>query len=279
MKTNPTHPTPRDTDPFIKHNGPKAGADEQYRRDLERISRLLLGSGVTGRRWSRASSGSLTFEAGTRRADIQAFQGDTFQKRFDKLSAQLEFLRPAFADLGILIEEYISQVLPDAYDHSVADGDRMLGWLAERDDVTEEQHDFLACQRARHAVEELARAERWKHLRFQECHSVVGTALRELTSRSTWRIQVNPIRVWTTFRTRRFVGEEAELPAHLLFFARGGLVATAVLDLESQVYWNELVEFSPCTFVQWLRLSALPDRRRLLKLTRRLARMGLVALV
>jgi hypothetical protein len=263
---------------MVQADSPRADVDARYRRELDAISRMLLGTCVTGHRWNRASGGSLTFEAGTRREDVQAFQGDTFQKRFDKLQAQLEFLLTAYPDLDTLIEEYMSAVLPDAYDHCVTDGERMLRWLAKRDDVTAEQHDFLACQRARHAVEELARAERWKHLRFQECHSVIATALRELTSRSSWRIQLNPIRVWTTFRTRRLVGDETELPAHLLFFARRDLVATALLDLEAQVYWNELVEFSPCTIAQWLELSALPDRRRLLQLTRQLAKLGLIAL-
>ena len=51
---------------MVQADSPRADVDARYRRELDAISRMLLGTCVTGHRWNRASGGSLTFEAGTR---------------------------------------------------------------------------------------------------------------------------------------------------------------------------------------------------------------------
>jgi hypothetical protein len=154
----------------------------------------------------------------------------------------------------------------------------MLEWLVENCPLTPRQRDYVACQQARHEIEELARSRRLQHVRFQEMRSLVNRWLDELESNDRLQVFLNPVRVWARFETDELLDDDAALPADVLFFADGGEVATAVLELEGQALVNLLADLNPCTLAQWAQLTPIADRGELAELCRELSAMGLVAI-
>ncbi len=208
---------------------------------------------------------------------VKMFVDGNLEKRFEKLQKQLEFVAESFEDFDELLVKYISDVPSASYDSGTSDGDRMLQWLSRTQSPTPEQLDHIACQHARHAVEDQARRNRLKHVRFQELRSMNEQSLAELETNEQLRVYLNPIRTWARFITEELLDEDSQPPANVLFFANGNEVSTAVLELEGQALINELADYSPCTLGEWAALSQLADRDELADLCRDLADMGLVA--
>jgi hypothetical protein len=222
------------------------------------------------------TSDSLNFGSGISR--VKMFVDGNLEKRREKLERQLEFLGDGFDDLGELIVEFIKAEPLGAFGSAVSDGERMLQWLSAKKDPTALQRDYIACQRARHAVEELARGNRLAYVRFHELSSVLHELLPQLGIDDRLRILLNPTRVWATFETSELVDDDVEPPVNVLFFGSRGEVATAVLELEGQALLNELVDYQPCTVGQWADLSPWAERDELVEFCRDLAEMGLVAI-
>ena len=122
---------------------------------------------------------------------MKIFVDGNLEKRFEKLQAQLEFVADGFDRFDDLIADYIRARPSAAYDTGISDGERMLVWLTETKGLSQnptdarnvrgdsnqrrgfridtktlspEQLDYIACQRARHAIEETAR----QHIEPQE---------------------------------------------------------------------------------------------------------------
>jgi hypothetical protein len=209
---------------------------------------------------------------------VQMFVSGNAEKRFDKLQRQLEFVAEGIDDLDEWIVRYQRDVPLSAYDSGTSDGRRMLEWLVENCPLTPRQRDYVACQQARHEIEELARSRRLQHVRFQEMRSLVNRWLGELESNDRLQVFLNPVRVWARFETDELLDDDAALPGDVLFFADHGEVATAVLELEGQALVNLLADLNPCTLAEWAAHTPLADRGELAELGRDLSGMGLVAL-
>lgn len=209
---------------------------------------------------------------------VRLFVEGNLEKRIEKLTKQLSFVAETFSDFERLVMDYIRATPLAAYDTGTSDGESMLAWLERTQSLTPEQQDYITCQRARHAVEELARTRRLQYVEFQERYSLVETFLEELETNSSLRVFLNPIRVWTTFQTTTLLDEGAGAPANVLFFAVSGEVATALLELEGQALVNELADYQPCTIGEWSAASAFGSVEDLTGFVRELAQMGLASL-
>src|SRR5262245_39962581 len=139
-------------------------SQETYRQKLTRLARALASADAL------AVAGDLATGCPPRRAIL--FTDGNCEKRFEKLTDQLDFVAPAFDDFPGLIDAFIRSQPLVAYDTGASDGEQMLLWLTRTQNCTAEQLDHIACQRGRHAVEDLARCNRLGHTRFQELHSV-----------------------------------------------------------------------------------------------------------
>jgi hypothetical protein len=208
---------------------------------------------------------------------IKMFVDGNLEKRMEKLDSQLGFVADAFDDFEFLIGQYVRQSRLASYDTGTSDGEHMLIWLGESQSLTPDQRDYVTCQRARHAVEGIARKNRLKHVRFQELFTLKDRTIEEVGRDDRLRIYLNPIREWSRFITEVLLDDGAELPADVLFFPLGEEVNTAVMELEGQALLNELADFQPCTINEWFALGQQADRDELIETSRDLAEMGLVA--
>lgn len=244
---------------------------ETYRQKLTRLARALA------RADALAVAGDLASGCDARR--LKLFSDGNCEKRFEKLSDQLEFVSEAFDDFPDLIEAFIRAEPLAAYDTGASDGERMLIWLCATHDCTPAQLDHIACQRARHAVEDLARSNRLGHVRFQELCSVTPADSAQLASllSAGATLHLNPIRIWTTFLSPVLLDDEADVPADVVFFPIGREIATAVLEEDARPLMNELARLAPCSLQQWSAVTALADLERLSEFSADLAGLGLVA--
>ncbi len=208
---------------------------------------------------------------------VKMFVDGNLEKRFEKVQKQLEFVAEGFDQFDDLIVEYIRACPSAAYDSGASDGERMLVWLTETCAPTDEQLDYIECQRARHTIEDLARKNRLKHVRFQELYSLTEQYAEELSANRQLRVYLNPIRTWAQFISSALLDDETLPPANVLFFAVRDEVTTAVLELEGQALINELSDYQPCTLDEWAALSSQTDRDELVEMCHDLADMGLVA--
>lgn len=207
---------------------------------------------------------------------VRTFVEGNLEKRLDKLRVQLKLLEEAFPEWETLLMEYIRSNYSAAYDTIVRDGERMLRWLRETQRLTDAQRDYVACQAARHAVEDLAAEQRSEYLRFDELRSIAGEWALELAENPQLRPVLNPIRHWIRLETPTFLEDAAEPPAQALFFAVQGEIATAIVELEGQAALNELADFAPASLADWQENSAL-GRERLLEICQDFAEVGLIA--
>lgn len=242
---------------------------ESYRQQLHRVAQAMA--------LAHSTEVGAYLDSGSTTEGVQLFVDGNLEKRCEKLETQLEFVASVVENFASLVDEYVTSVPQAAYDTSCSDGDRMLSWLIEHEPLSAEQLDYVACQRARHQIEMLARQHRMKHLRFQELATLAEELGSELESNSGLKVHLNPIRTWARFSTPELLDEEATPPCNVLFFAAGGDVGSAVLELEGQALINELADYQPCTLEDWADLSQLADREQLIELCRELAKMGLVA--
>ena len=215
---------------------------------------------------------------GSTMAGLKLFAEGNLSKRREKLHAQLESVAEVFEDFEVDVSAYIRDVPSIAYDTTVSDGDRFLTWLERMREPTPRQQDYIACQRARLAVESAARANRRGHRDFQELWTFTRHA-NVLDSGSDFWVHLNPSRAWSQFKTTALLGDdEAALPADVLFFAAGETIATAVLEPEARMLVEELAANGPVTLEQWAALSRHPNPEELLEVCRDLTRMGVLAL-
>jgi hypothetical protein len=232
---------------------------------------------------------------------VKIFVDGNLEKRFEKLQAQLEFVADGFDRFDDLIADYIRARPSAAYDTGISDGERMLVWLTETKGLSQnptdarnvrgdsnqrrgfridtktlspEQLDYIACQRARHAIEETARQHRLKHVHFQELVTLTKVYREELVTNRHLLAYLNPIRTWGRFVSSALLDDDTAPPADVLFFPVREEISTAVLELEGQAMINDLADFQPCTLDEWSGLSELVDRDGLVELSRDLAELS-----
>lgn len=244
--------------------------NETYRQQLQRIARAMATAHTAD------VYGDL--EQGSKHELMKLFVDGNLDKRMDKLDKALEFVKEAFGDeFENLLIEYIKAVPLGAYDSGQFDSEKFLVWLLENHRPTPEQRDYIACQRARHAVENMGRNQRLSHIRFQDLSSLAAELAKELETHPGLWIHLNPIRVWTRFETNELTGEDAPAPSEVLFFAVGNDCHTAALQDEGRQLVEELALHQPCTLDTWAALSQHGNREELIEMCHDLAEMGLVA--
>ena len=244
---------------------------ETYREQLQRIARAMS--------MARSDEVYGDLEAGSKPELLKEFVDGNLDKRFEKLDKQLELVKEA---LGEQFEEFAVEFIKTlplgAYDSGQYDGEKFLAWLVDNKTLNAEQRDHVACQRARHAIENMARNQRLPHVRFQELASLAGELAGELETNPGLQIHLNPIRVWSQFETGALLdGDEVESKIDVLFFAVRNDTATAVLEEEGRNLVEELASYAPVSLATWAALSEHADRDDLIELCRDLAEMGLVA--
>jgi hypothetical protein len=208
---------------------------------------------------------------------VKLFTEGNLEKRADKVLDQVELLKPVFDQLEDLVSEYILEVPLAAYDTGCSDGDRFLRWLNLTQTTTSEQQDHIACQLARHEVEQVARKNRLGHIRFQELRSLTSRLKDELGTNLKLRVHLNPIRAWTTFQSTVLLGEGAVAPADVLFFACGNQIRTSVFEATGRAFMETLAAHGPVTLLDWKRLDRSVSRGELMEFCLDAAEMGIVA--
>ncbi len=208
---------------------------------------------------------------------VKLFTDGNLEKRFEKVCDQVELLKAAFDNLDDLVNEFILEVPLAAYDTGCSDGDRFLRWLKLTHVTTLEQQDHIACQLARHEVENVARSNRLGHVRFQELRSMTDRLTEELNTNPQLRIHLNPIRTWGTFQSNVLLDEDSTVPADVLFFANGQQIRTSVFDADGKYFVETLAFHGPFTLTDWKRLDRSTSRSDLIEFCLDAAEMGLVA--
>lgn len=247
----------------------RTGPDEAYREQLRRLARALAAGA--------ADDLGPALAGGSTPAHVRLFTDGNRTKRHEALRAQLEFLAGAFADLDDRLEAYLRERPPVAFDAVLDDAGRFLDWVERSRDLTPEQRDHVACQRARQAVEAAARRDRAAHLHFQELWEATSRRLAAPDTDAGLRVHLNPIRAWSRFATGALLDADATPPADVLFFAVGTEIGTAVLEPTGRELVGELASGGSRTLDEWAVLSRHADREGLVELCRDLAEMGLVA--
>lgn len=210
---------------------------------------------------------------------VALFVDGNMAKRDSLLLTLLPFLAGLIEELPEWIVNYATACPFPAQGTGVNDADTCLAWLERNQKMTREQRDYVACQRARHAVEATGRANRVGHIEFQKlARRAVGFA-DALETNADLEVHVNPIHVWTRFQTAALLDESATAPADVLFFAAGSDIGTAVLEPAARRAVRELAENGPWTIDSWSCLTEHADRDELITLCRDLAQIGLVAFV
>jgi hypothetical protein len=208
---------------------------------------------------------------------VQMFVEGNLDKRVEYLMMQLAFIAGAFKNLEVLLGAFVLEEPLAAQAVGNNDADRFLEWLPGAFKLTRKQRDYVACQRARFAVEAQARQDRRGHVRFQELGSVAGKLAKSLGHNARLRIHLNPIRAWSSFETTELLDGDASLPANVLFFPVRESTNTAVLESAGQALLEELIAGGPWTLGEWAAVSAQAGREELIGFCRSLADMGLVA--
>lgn len=254
---------------------PRIEKQETYRERITRLAQSLAGA--------HHAEVLDDLATGSSAALVKMFTDGNVDKRFEKLRRQVEFLEPAFADFDRLLMSFIRAVPLQAYDTGASDGERFLQWVEQTENPLPEQRDYIACQRGRHAVEALARANRLAHVRFQELLSMSFALANELETNRKLKLCLNPIRVWSRFETTELLDESATAPAEVVFFPVGGDIHTAILETDGLERVRELSSLGPSTLDEWQRLLepfvGLENvgRQQLIAISRDLAEIGLLA--
>ncbi len=208
---------------------------------------------------------------------VKMFVDGNLDKRYQKLLDQVELLNDAFDDLEDLVVDYVKTIPLAAYDTGCSDGTRFLQWIAETRRPSLSQTDFINCQLCRNEIEDIARAHRTAHVRFQELWSTADTLAGQLGENPSLSIFMNPVCIWSTFQSQALLDDDTPAPTRVLFFVAGSDIRTSVLEVSAQSLLSSLERLTPCSLDEWLADSPHTDRDDLMELCRDSAEMGIIA--
>lgn len=240
---------------------------ETYKEQVQRLACAL------GRAEYQSIGGEL--QCGSSINRVKLFVEGNWEKRFEKLSDQLEFVAEAFDDFEHMIEVYVRSQPLGPYDSAVNDAEKMLLWLLDKRPLSPVQRDYVLCQRARHAVEELARCHRKGHVAFQRLRRTQPADVQQIDFGGTV-LHVNPIRANATFVSRALLDSASDPPTEVLFFPDGHEIVTAVLEPDALRALLTLATIEPCTLAEWADQMGI-DPRSLSETAVELLEVGLLA--
>jgi hypothetical protein len=224
---------------------------------------------------SAASAGLKTGHTPSR---VAMFTDGNLYKRYEKLQIACEVLADGLEELNDHIKQYIKVIPLAAYDSGTSDAERFLEWLTKHADLSDEQQDYIRCQRGRHAVEFVAVRQRLAHIRFQELLSMNERLLPELETNSKLTIHLNPIHAWSRFETAALLGDEEAGPTTVVFFPVGEDIRTAVIEGECESLVRLLEQQGVMRLKDLRKLLPHDEQAALPGLLRDLAEMGMIAL-
>lgn len=213
---------------------------------------------------------------------LKMFTDGNLDKRFNKVKDQVEFVMEFFdeEEFEEMIVNYVKTLPLAAYDTGISDGERFLDWLPEQMELTEEQKDAIRCQQARHRIEDVARENRMAHIHFQEQLTVADQLVDDFGDDDRLRIQVNPICVRTTFKTRALLDEDTDVPAIVQFYPVKNDIRTALLEDDGLELIDRLHDLGPSSIEDLQAAMTFKlSREELLDLCRELVEMKLAAIV
>jgi hypothetical protein len=246
---------------------------DDYRAELERLARAMS----TGREAEIVDM----LEEGSSAERLEWFVSGNIEKRAEWIKSMLPLVAGSLADFDELAGAYVQTQPQAAVGTGENDADAFLAWLEETQPLSDEERDYVASQRARHALEDLARERRLEHLQFQETLDRSKELIHQLghPAGSELKIQLNPIHAWTTLRTSVLLGDEAELPGDVLFFGIADGSSAAALEPEARALVRELAEKGPWTLDTWACFTEHADRQGLLDVCELLAAMGVIGVI
>jgi hypothetical protein len=212
---------------------------------------------------------------------LLAFIDSTIGKRIEWLKGALEFVAPAFDEWAEIVEEYCLEGPVAAVGENVDDADALLAWLEATRPMTPVQQDYVACQRARNAVEALALNDRLAYVRFLEIASLVPQFAEELQTNPdaarNLSIHVNPIQAWARMQSGEFLSEDSDPETQIVFFPLRGDISSAELSPSAAALLHDLESRGPVTLEEWIRTTEAAGPDELTEFVQALASIGLIA--
>ncbi len=243
---------------------------EAYREQIRHYAQTMA--------LGRTDAASQGLEAGMVADRVGMFTDGNLYKRYEKLQNACELLADGLDELQDLVKQYIKEVPLAAYDTGNTDAERFLIWLDKHAELTDEQQDYVRCQRSRHAVEFVAMKQRLAHVRFQELLSMNEQLAPELDTNGKLTIHLNPVHVWSRFETKALLGDDAAAPATVLFYPVGNDIRTAVIEPECEQLIHMLEQHGVMRMKDLKKLIPQSEHAELIGLLRDLADMGMIAL-
>jgi len=248
-----------------------AAAELQYRDMIEKVARAI----AENRTDDVVPYLNPKFQA----KHVEMFVDGNYDKRIDVLIRLMPFVSEDedfenFEDLAI---EFADSKPVKAYEGSSEECDAMLEWLEQTQNLTPEQEDTIACQRARYQVEYLARDHRGEHIRFQELVTVADELLPQLGEGDALTIHVNPVRCWSYLRSSKYLEEGEQPPVSALYYADDDEVRTAMFEPAGQNLIERLCDIAPCKFDRWAVIADDVERDELVEFAKGLTALRLIA--
>ncbi|WP_339745804.1 hypothetical protein [uncultured Rubinisphaera sp.] len=210
---------------------------------------------------------------------VEMFIDGNYDKRIDVLIRLMPFVSEDedFENFEELAMQFADSKQVRSYEGSTEECDAMLEWLEETQNLTLEQQDTVACQRARYEVEHQARANRSKHIRFQELVTVAVELLDQLGENDELTIHVNPAVSWSYLKSKKYLDEDENPPVSALYYADDDEVRTAMFEPAGQNLLDRLIDLAPCHFSQWAALADEIDPTELKEFAKGLTQLHLIA--
>ena len=201
--------------------------------------------------------------SGTSCRGAKLFLGALHGKRRLKLERQLDLVRETVERIEAWFDRYVVSVPPSDDARNFDDALFFLDWLRDHADLSDEDRDAIACQRAQFNVEEKARASRPVYLEFHR-------RWKE-GDRDSFAVIVNPTASFFRVESGWLLDEDSPESDQLVSFAVESEVRTAVIDQNSKalLVWLAAEPETP--------LHALSPETR--ETVQSLAEMGLIATV
>jgi hypothetical protein len=165
---------------------------------------------------------------------VRLIEVDELTDRLQQLSTACELLADGFEGLDEQIARYVACHPAPPRGASGADVDNFLDWLELHEELSDEQQDFVAALRGRHAVELVAVRQRLAHARFQGLLAGSAAKVAELEASDRLCVELNPTHVWSQFETHALLDEDADIPATVLFVCSTRGVRTVVIEEEAE---------------------------------------------
>lgn len=163
-------------------------------------------------------------------APLAAVEPQAVSSTFPVLPLEREELLSSCPEWQSLIQAYIRSTPVSANQLGALDLERFLTWLDNFQPSSREERDLIMGLQSWHTVEFLALEKQLAAARFATLLEGSAERLRLLGHEKRLHAFLNPVHVWSSFQSRKYVSETAPLPCKVLFFGAGDTVRTLILS-------------------------------------------------